>query len=109
MRFVVTAVVFAIGIGLIICASKQTGCLAPSEPTPHPGESLFHKHCIICHSNSGSASPLTPRSRTAQSWDAWYETGVHLGIPINRIAPVESIPYIRTYCVQHSAPSPSSR
>ncbi|HPQ40517.1 MAG TPA: cytochrome c [bacterium] len=111
MRYWLTAVMFSLGIAAILCAADLCPSIHMQTTPPSAGEKAFASHCASCHSETGPASVITPQSKTADEWNAWYDAGKHLGQDLTGLAPEENIRLIRGYCVENAAverPEPDS-
>lgn len=102
MRHALTFICFTIGILAIVCLADIEQCLvAQAQQTPD-GSVLYKKHCMNCHSETGMASVLTPKSKTRDEWKTFYTEGKHLGQDLTTLADAEKISLIAEHCQKNA-------
>lgn len=101
-KYWITAVFFGIGIAAILCAADPGACIIAKAMNSEDGQKLFTKHCAVCHSDSGTASVITPASKTADDWEKWFQAGTHLGQDLTAIVPGDNLWKIRDYCLEQA-------
>lgn len=60
-------------IVLIIGISFSTSALAAKKGNGRKGKYLFRKHCRTCHIEDGTATALSPISKTQAKWTAAFK------------------------------------
>ncbi|MDW7645619.1 MAG: hypothetical protein SCI25_11280 [Desulfuromonadales bacterium] len=60
----------ALLMGFVVLAGPA---LAASDASGGRGRYLFRKECRTCHGSEGRSVALTPQSRTAEEWRAFFD------------------------------------
>ncbi len=92
-------------IVLIVSAVLPDDALGAGKGNERKGKYFFKKVCKECHGQDGSAAELTPMSKTAAQWEAFFAAGKHGDKALSEVVEEENIVHIEAFLVNHAADS----
>lgn len=95
---------------LIVGLSFSTQILAAKKGNGRKGKYLFRKHCRTCHVENGSATALSPISKTQADWQTVFKKNEFSKLTCNaewEKRKEKDLLDIYTYMYDHAFDSPS--
>jgi cytochrome c5 len=93
--------VMAMALGVFVA-------LAAAGGSETKGKFYFKKTCKTCHAKGGSASEVTPLTKTQAQWKDYFSKGKHnKGTEdLTKVMPAEQLVDVQTFLVNHASDSP---
>lgn len=94
---------------LTLAAMLVAPLAAQQKGSDTKGKFYYKKDCKACHVAGGSASVLTPLSKTQSQWKKYFDAGKHgkAGEPLApKFCTPEQLLDIKTFLINHASDSP---